>query len=129
MGGFLDFHQVPGFLENKQELATADDEETGTAAFLAQWYTKFKSEPKLATELVESARVDTFDGQWFDPWAGAFPSTYKDGKSISFTARGLGKYLSTRRDRIFAGYTLRGDLDKKNHRWSYRVLNSEEADQ
>lgn len=130
MGGLCAYHEIPGFLANREELMTgSDDEETSTAAFLVKWYQKFGTTPKRTAELVESARVDTAGGTWFDPWDGTFPSTYRDGRSVPFTAKGLGKFLAARRDRVFGDYVLRGELDKKSKVWSYRVVPYEKADQ
>ena len=130
MGGLLAYHGIPEFLANRDELASgADDEETSTAAFLLKWFEKYGSAPQRATQLVDSARGDHFGGHWVDPWDGTFPSTYKDGRSIPFSAKGLGKFLAARRDRIFAGLVLRGDLDKKTKVWSYRVVPHETQDQ
>ncbi|UBU11620.1 hypothetical protein [Nonomuraea gerenzanensis] len=131
MGGLIAYHGLPDFLANLDELTTgSDDEETSTAAFILKWFSKYGTAPQRATALVDSARVDNFGGTLVDPWDGTFPSTYKDGKNIPFTAKGLGKFLAARRDRIFAGHVLRADLDKKSKVWSYRVLpHDEEADQ
>ncbi|MEV0149079.1 MULTISPECIES: hypothetical protein [unclassified Nonomuraea] len=125
MGGLADFHGVTGFLSNRDELEGSDEEETSTAAFLLKWHDKFGTVPKRATELVDSARIDNAGGTWIDPWDGTFPSTYKDGKSIPFSAKGLGKFLAARRDRIFAGLVLVGVHDKKTKVWSYKVLPAE----
>ncbi|MDF5755805.1 hypothetical protein [Spongiactinospora sp. TRM90649] len=122
MGGLTAFHGVEGFLANRDELEAADEEETSTAAFLLKWHEKFGAEPKRSTELVDSARMDNVHGTWVDPWDGTFPSVIKDGKSIPFTAKGLGRFLSARRDRIFAGLVLVGVWDSKSKVWAYKVL-------
>lgn len=118
MGGFLTFHGVPGFLANKAEMATADDEETSTAAFLAKWYERFRSERQRASGLVSSAHGDVIGTTWHDPWDGAFP-TRPDGKS--FTDKGLARFLGARRGRIFGGLVLVGDYDDHKKIWWYSV--------
>lgn len=118
MGGFLAHHKIPGFLANKKELATHDEEETTTAAFLTKWHKLFGDARQRASGLVASARADLIGNEWHDQWDGAFPSK-PDGKP--FTAAGLAKFLGARRGRIFGGLVLVGEYDDHAKVWWYSV--------
>ncbi|MGS2640249.1 bifunctional DNA primase/polymerase [Streptosporangium sp. G12] len=121
VGGFVNFYGLPDFLANAEELSNeGDEEETSTAAFLARWHAKFGTARKKGAELVESSRGQMLNGQWIDTWDGTFP-TKADGTVVS--AKGLGKYLSSRRGRIFAGIRLQGAIDPHSKVWLYHVEN------
>lgn len=123
MGGLTAYHEVSGFLANRDKVTTsADDEETSTAAFIAKWWEKFQANPKRATELVDSARVDTSFNQYIDPWDGTFPATFKDGRSIPFSSKGLGKFLTSRDGRIFGGLKLIREYNTNTKVWAYKVI-------
>lgn len=122
MGGLTEFLDLPGFLGNEAELVDAsDDEETSTAAFLAQWAGMYGSQPKRAVDLLDSARGDSVMGQWHDPWHGTFPAR-ANGKPYS--AKGLGRFLAARRGRIFGGLKLIGEMEPRTKVWLYRVERS-----
>ncbi|MGC5012968.1 hypothetical protein ACLQ2R_19575 [Streptosporangium sp. DT93] len=123
MGGFTAYHGAMGFLDNRGEMEQADDEETSTIAFLSKWHEKIGNEPRSAAQLIESAQVNSFNGHSIDPWDGVFP-TKPDGKP--FTAKGLGKFLTSRRGRIFAGWRLIGEQSRTGV-WQYRVAPVEQA--
>lgn len=124
MGGFLAHHGIGGFLENKQELAVSDDEETSTIAFLAKWFDRYGDTRQRATSLVESARVQIIGIDFHDPWDGTFP-TRPDGKP--FASKGLARYLGARRDRIFGELKLAGEYDEHAKVWFYAVRKVETA--
>lgn len=126
MGGLLEFHGIPGFLTNKQELAISNDDETATAAFLVKWYEKYGDAKKGATDLVDSARSQLIGNDWHDPWDGVFP-TRPDGKP--FTSKGLGRYLQARRGKLFGGLKLVHEQDKHAKVNYYRVTKVEMATQ
>src|SRR5690606_34439745 len=119
MGGLTNYIGAPGFLTNEDQLAVgADDEETSTAAFLAQWLALFGSQPQRATDLVASAHGETLMGKWHDQWQGTFPSR---AGGQPYSAKGLGRFLAARRDRIFGGIKLIGELEPRTKVWLYRV--------
>lgn len=119
MGGFLNFHELPGFLTNRDELEAQDDEATSWAAFLATWFSKFGSTPKTATDILASAQ--SMPGGFNfgdDPWNGTF-ITRANGQLP--TAKGLGMMLGSRRGRFFGYLVLHGERDNHRKVWNYRV--------
>ncbi|WP_433252913.1 hypothetical protein ACQPYK_08655 [Streptosporangium sp. CA-135522] len=123
MGGLTAFHGVDGFLANKDQIVTGgDEEETSTAAFVAKWFDKYGSAPKRTTELVDSARGDHFGGTYVDPWDGTFPSSYKDGRNVPFSSKGLGKFLAARDGRIFGGLKIVREYNSASKIFAYRVV-------
>ena len=120
MGGLCGFLDLPGFLDNEAQLVEgADDEETGTAAFLAQWFTLYGSTPQRSVDLLDSAKPDAIMGQWRDSWNGTFPTRANGG---AYSVRGMGKFLAARRNRIFGGLKLVGEMDAHTKIWLYRVV-------
>jgi hypothetical protein len=118
-GGFLTFHQIPGFLTNSSELEQQDDEAAQWAHFLTAWHDRYGTAVKTSTDLRQSAQGGTsIFGPADDPWNGAF-ITRQDGTLP--TATGLGKMLASRRGRYFGDLVLKGDFDKKRKIWFYRV--------
>ncbi|WP_062441312.1 hypothetical protein [Herbidospora daliensis] len=117
MGGFTRFHGIDGFMDNRHEMEQADDDEAATIAFLTKWHTKFGRQPQTAAQLLDSARVENLNGEMYDSWDGVFPSK-PDGRP--FTAKGLGKFLTSRRGRIFSGWKLVGEQSRTGV-WHYHV--------
>lgn len=122
-GGFLAFHEIPGFLTNSSELEQQDDEAAQWAHFLTAWFDRYGTAPKTATDLRQSAQSVFGFGQ-DDPWNGAF-ITRQDGTLP--TATGLGKMLGSRRGRYFGELVLRGIFDKKRKIWFYHVESTADA--
>jgi hypothetical protein len=119
MGGLVEFLDLPDFLGNETQLVDgSDEEETSTAAFLAQWASIFGAQPQRAVDLLNSAQGETVMGQWHDRWQGTFPSR-AGGKPYS--AKGMGRFLASRRDRIFGGIKLIGEMEPRTKVWLYRV--------
>ena len=74
LGGFLEHHQVPGFLANNDTGQELDDDAAEWRQFLTQWRELFGDRHVTALELRKSAETATGLGTR-DPWAGAFPLT------------------------------------------------------
>lgn len=122
MGGLVGFLGVEGFLENSTELSVgADDGETLTAAFIVKWAEKFRDKLVTTKELVASAQIDHFGGHTVDPWGGDFLSKEERGQTILYTAKGLGRFLAARRDRIYSGYALRRSETQVDNTWRWKV--------
>lgn len=123
-GGFLAFHEIPGFLTNTSELEQQDDEAAQWAHFLTAWFDRYGAAPKTATDLRQSAQP-VFGLSPDDPWNGAFIAR-QDGTLP--TAHGLSKMLGSRRGRYFGELVLRGSYDGKRKIWFYHVeKHSDEA--
>ncbi|MFE7077904.1 bifunctional DNA primase/polymerase [Streptomyces sp. NPDC057620] len=116
MGGFLAYHEVPGFLLNTDELEGQDDEAGQWAGFLTAWHSRY-SKPMTAGDLLATAQQMQGFGLP-DPWGGLF-ITRSDGKLP--TSKGLGMMLASRRDRFFGEYVLRADRDNHSKVWFYHV--------
>jgi hypothetical protein len=122
MGGLVAFLGIDGFLANATELTVgADDGETTTAAFIVKWAEKFPDRWVTTKELVASAQIDHFGGHTHDPWGGDFLSKEERGQTILYTAKGLGRYLAARRDRIYSGYKLRRSDTQVENTWQWKV--------
>lgn len=118
-GGFLAFHEIPGFLTNTSELEQQDDEAAQWAHFLTAWHDRYGAAVKTSTDLRQSAQgTPSVFGPADDPWNGAF-ITRQDGTLP--TATGLGKMLASRRGRYFGELVLKGEFDKKKKIWFYHV--------
>jgi hypothetical protein len=84
MAGFLDFHGVPGFLQNDDTVQEADTEREQWCAFLTTWYEKFGGEHKAVRELLRS-----HIGALNDGWGDAFLLVdAKSGHELSPIAAG-----------------------------------------
>ncbi|MFI5640312.1 bifunctional DNA primase/polymerase [Streptomyces goshikiensis] len=64
MAGFLDFHEIPGFLGNADKVAEADTERQSWGAFLATWHEKFGEKPMGVKDLMHT-NLSVGDG-WGD---------------------------------------------------------------
>jgi hypothetical protein len=90
MGGIMKVAQLPGFLENLDEVRKQADSETPIyTSFAAQWWEKFGDQPVGVAELWDSA-------QEFD---------LGDGSEHSQRIR-LGNLIDSLRDRQLAGYRI-----------------------
>lgn len=127
MGGFLAFHEVPGFLTNTAELEQQDDEAAQWASFLAAWHKRYPNAAMTAAELLGTAQQMMSGFDLPDPWSGTF-ITRSDGRLP--TAKGLGMMLASRRGRYFGEFVLRASQDGHSKVWFYRVERkvSEEAE-
>lgn len=124
VGGFLQHHGLPGFLENRSKLESQDDEQAMWAAFYAQWHAIHGSSSITTAALMESARpVTTGFGPGEDPWKGAF-LTRADDKPLS--AKSLGRLLASREDRHIGGYVLTIAGGTRTGAKLWRLLKTEE---
>lgn len=118
MGGFLTYHDLPGFMSNRDELEAQDEEASSWSGFLTTWFSKFGSSPKTASELLASAQSIPGFSIGDDPWGGTF-ITRANGTLP--TAKGLAMMLGSRRGRYFGDLVLHGDHDAHRKIWYYRV--------
>jgi hypothetical protein len=114
LGGFLEHHQVRGFLDNAETGRALDDTAAEWRAFLLAWHNLHGSQPLTAQQVRESA--DTIITP--DPWAGTFPTTAV-GKPI--TPKSLGRRLTGQIDRWRDDLVLRSALDSHTRINTYWV--------
>jgi hypothetical protein len=114
LGGFLEHHQVRGFLDNAETGRALDDTAAEWRAFLLAWHNLHGSQPLTAQQVRGSA--DTIITP--DPWAGTFPTTAV-GKPI--TPKSLGRRLTGQIDRWREDLVLRSALDSHTRINTYWV--------
>ncbi|MFD2416929.1 hypothetical protein [Amycolatopsis pigmentata] len=114
LGGFLEHHEVRGFLDNAETGRALDDTAAEWRAFLLAWHNLHGSQPLTAQQVRDSA--DTFVTP--DPWAGTFPTTAV-GKPI--TPKSLGCRLTGQIDRWRDDLVLRSALDSHTRINTYWV--------
>lgn len=117
LGGFLDHHQIPGFLANNDTSRDLDDDAAEWRGFLAQWQTMFGDRHVTALELRRSAETSVGFAAT-DPWAGTFPLT--PGGQLP-TVRSLGRRLTGQLDRWRTDVVLRSVTDPHGHGRRYWV--------
>jgi hypothetical protein len=104
MGGLLKVIGVPGFLQNVDELRNKNElEGVPWREFTVTWWKAFRTEP---------ARVSTLND--FCQRYGLLESVRGDGSSRAQESR-LGRALSSKRDRIYEGLSIRLVVDA-NHK-------------
>ena len=96
MGGVLEVAGIPGFLGNLNELYEASDSDGQMwREFTGAWWEAYRQEPKKVTELNQ-----------FCEERDLMFSVRGDGSARSQQTR-LGKALTTKRDRVFNGLTVK----------------------
>ncbi len=121
LGGFLEHHEIPGFLSNAETVREIDEEEATWTAFLAQWRDLFGNEWRTSNEVRLSADVLP-DGT--NRWKGLFPT---DHRGYPLTLVALGKRLTGQIGRHRGTYVLRSERDPhtKNRMWRVEDRSSE----
>lgn len=115
VGGFLEHHQIPGFLANVDANRALDEDDAEWQGFLATWCHRFGSDKALtAHELLVSAQP----GPGPDLWLGTFPTTAA-GRPI--TTKSLGRKLTGQVGRWHGNYVLRSVKDPHTKTWTYTV--------
>ncbi len=110
LGGILDVAGVPGLLANAKDFRQqATDKASEWRAFIAAWWGKFGDESVGVKYLFELAA-----GQ------GLLDSVLGDKGEKSQRIR-LGLALAKARDRVVAGYRIRGEEDDHSHRQVFRL--------
>jgi hypothetical protein len=109
IGGILDYHNIPGFLANRDENRVHDQDAIEWDRFLYAWSQVYGDRPVLARQVLNETVTNSF-------LAEAMPSTPNGGP---WTPRTLGEILATREGRWYDGFTLRSQDDKHNkvQRW------------
>lgn len=112
MGGILEHIGIEGLLEGRDRFAAAADKETHEWRALTQaWYATFGQRAVTASEVFED--VIKPNNLLMDSWAGR--------KQLSALQR-IGRALSSRRDRVFGGFTLRhAGQDSATKNAAYRL--------
>ncbi|MFC4943238.1 hypothetical protein [Pseudonocardia sp. GCM10023141] len=118
VGGFLEHHQVPGFLTNADTARGLDDDAAEWRAFLLRWRTLHADRHLTANELRTSAETSGGGGFSGDPWSGTFPMT-PNGQLPS--VRSLGRRLTGQLDRWRDTVVLRSVNDEHGHGRRYWV--------
>jgi hypothetical protein len=113
-GGFLEHHQVPGFLDNAEAGRDLDEDAAEWRSFLLHWQHIYADRQVQARELRASAEPDI----GADPWAGTFPTT-PGGKLL--TVKSLGRRLTGQLDRWRGDVVLRSVNDEHGHGRRYWV--------
>ena len=109
IGGILEYHEIPGFLANREENRGHDQDYAEWERFLFVWSQVYGNRPQLARQVLTDAATNSF-------LADAMPSTPHAGP---WTTKALGEILQTHAGRWYDGYTLRSQEDKHNkvQRW------------
>jgi hypothetical protein len=115
LGGFLDFHGIPGFLSNTDDVRDIDEEEAMWSAFLIQWRELFGNEWRTSNDVRMSADIAP-DGS--DRWKGLFLTDHR-GHPLSLIA--LGKRLTGQIGRHRGAYVLRADRNPRTKNRVWRV--------
>jgi hypothetical protein len=118
LGGFLQHHEIPGFLANAETARGLDEDAAEWRAFLLRWHSLYPDRQVTAHELLESAATAGGFGGGADPWAGAFPLN-PNGRLP--TVRSLGKRLTGQIDRWRGDVVLRSVADEHGHARRYWV--------
>ncbi|SDY63613.1 hypothetical protein SAMN05216215_103166 [Saccharopolyspora shandongensis] len=121
IGGFLEHHDIPGFLSNAEESRELDDDDTEWQAFLLRWHALHGTKPMTANELRASAEPEYGTP---DPWVGSFPTT-ATGKLLS--PKSLGHRLTGQTGRWRGNVALRSAKDKHTKLYVYWVEHRPDA--
>src|SRR5690606_4379289 len=116
MAGFTAHHGIDGFMDNRRDVATHDDEAIMWRAFLATWHRKFGSRPIAAAELLRDARPSWPDNE--DSWHGTFLTNQKGNLP---GAGGLGKMLGGKNGKFFGNYSVHKTTDGDTNTGVYYV--------
>ncbi len=114
LGGFLEHHDVPGFLANADDARDLDEDAAEWRAFLLHWADLYGDTARTANELRRTAEPDT----GADPWDGLFPAL-PSGRLPS--VKSLGRRLTGQVGRWRGDVVLRSATDPHGHGRSYWV--------
>lgn len=124
VGGLLAHHGISDFMSNTDSVVEADEDKQQDALFLQKWTELVTQEQISASDLItqfetmEQQRWTMAGGKGPDRWQGSFP-VRSNGKPYS--AIGLGKWLSARKDTPIHGFALRRRIDPDTNRSLWRV--------
>jgi len=112
VGGILAYHEIPGFLANREDIQVHDEDYAEWDRFLHMLFSVYGDRPQLARGILDDAAADR-------ELADAMPSTADGGP---WTRRALGKALAAHEGRWYDGLSIRSETDKhaKVQRWSVR---------
>jgi hypothetical protein len=118
LGGFLEHHQIPGFLTNAETTRSLDEDAAEWRTFLLRWHALYPDRQVTAHELLQSAATAVGFAAGTDPWAGTFPLN-PNGRLP--TVRSLGRKLTGQVDRWRGDVVLRSVADEHGHARRYWV--------
>jgi len=131
VGGFLDHHEIGGFLANVEDVRKADDDDAMWTAFLARWHKIFGGGKWLtARELRQSGTAPErgeklWDGSVIEAnkWDGLFLTDQRGNVPSEVS---IGKRLTGHMDRYHGSYVLRSsqDLHTKVRTWQVQEYGS-----
>ncbi|HEX3778170.1 MAG TPA: hypothetical protein VHX38_00755 [Pseudonocardiaceae bacterium] len=114
LGGFLEHHQVDGFLGNADAGRKLDEDAAEYRAFLLHWHDMHGDRQITARDLRRSAEIDG----GADLWAGSFPT---DRRGQLHSVKSLGRLLAGQVDRWRDDVVLRCVTDPGGHGNKYWV--------
>jgi putative DNA primase/helicase len=112
LGGILRHAGIPGLLEGRERFAAqADSETTEWTTLLSAWWATFGTRAVNASEVLND--VIRKQNLLMDVWA---------GRSSLAASQRIGRAISTRRDRVYGGYAIRGaGQDAATRNAAYRL--------
>lgn len=112
IGGVLAYHDIPGFLANREETQVHDEDYAEWDRFLHMLFSTYGDRPQLARGILDDAAVNR-------ELADAMPSTPDGGP---WTRRVLGEVLGKHQGRWYGGLSMCSEVDKHNkvQRWIVR---------
>lgn len=116
VGGFLEHHEIGGFLANANTVRDIDDEEAAWTAFYAQWRKLHGDRWLTSNELHLSSQSPI--GTEHDPWDGTF---IRDRRGRFPTVLTLGQQLGGQADRWRGPFVLRSRSDAHSKVKEWRV--------
>lgn len=118
LGGLLNFHGIDGFLANRDEIDTRDEDTEVWSAFLASWYTRYGDVEQRVTTLRADAEASYYAGG-ASGWSDAFPRSSRDDKPVA--AKTLSAMLQERNGRFYGEFRLHGRWDRHRKAWFWCV--------
>jgi hypothetical protein len=116
VGGFLEHHEIGGFLGNAETVRDIDEGEAAWTSFYAQWLKLHGDRWLTSNELHLSAQSPY--GADHDPWDGTF---IRDKRGRFPTVLTLGQMLGGEAGRWRGSFVLRGQQDRHTKIKSWRV--------
>jgi len=112
IGGILAYHDIPGFLVNREETQVHDEDYAEWDRFLHMLFSQYGDRPQLARGILDDAAAH-------QELADAMPSTPGGGP---WTRQALGQALRDHEGRWYGGLSIRSEEDKhaKVQRWIVR---------
>lgn len=110
VGGLLDFHGIPGFLANADQVDVHDEEAETWSTFLTAWYARYGDTGRRLKELIpdeELAERDLGERDWLD----VFPRVGR--RDTVPGTKTFGGMLRERKGRFYGEYAVRPTVNAK----------------